>query len=340
MNPRFVDASIPGQSAHNLFRHSVCAGRDLLWSLVLYGMLDIDRVKAGASQRIGLNARRGHELSGGDRHCGNPHIFQMDRVVQTARCARSSIGQGFYYSVRAAQLFDDLRRCNLREGRFARADDPRCAEARAQDLFQTIEKKTAPGLADVEQGYPFSRKRTKPRWWRSRMNYEFIAGMHKCNGHRSTSLDSVWKRVRHHLTSSRAGAPTSQHRGKLSRCAAGHKNMDRLRRAELLKAALSPDRDLTILCYQLGAFAAVQATVISDWDAGVFEQKLADLLLGEAVAMERLNMLRAQDHHGFRHHADTVTPNRCQGGADGPQHGRAILSRMLAHSAGRFGGKQ
>src|SRR5260221_14104450 len=107
----------------------------------------------------------------------------MDRVVQTARCARPSIGQGFNHSVGAAKLFDDLRWCDLRESRLARANNLRCAEARTQDLFQTIEKKTAPGLADVEQGDLFSRKRTKPRWWSSRLNCAFISWMDKGNGH-------------------------------------------------------------------------------------------------------------------------------------------------------------
>jgi hypothetical protein len=57
-----------------------------------------------------LDASRSGEFRGRDRYSGYAQVFQVDRVVQTARCTRSSIRQAFDDCIHAAQLFDDLRR--------------------------------------------------------------------------------------------------------------------------------------------------------------------------------------------------------------------------------------
>ena len=64
-----------GEPSHNLFRHRVCTGCDLLGRLVLNWMLHVNSVKASASQRARLHSRRSSELTGGNRHGGNPQIF-------------------------------------------------------------------------------------------------------------------------------------------------------------------------------------------------------------------------------------------------------------------------
>jgi hypothetical protein len=90
------------QPSHNLFHHRIRPCGNLLRCLVLYRMLHINSVKARAAQCASLNARRGRELCSGHRHCGDAQIFQVDRVVQTARCARSSIRQPFHHCVHSA----------------------------------------------------------------------------------------------------------------------------------------------------------------------------------------------------------------------------------------------
>jgi hypothetical protein len=101
------------QPSHNLFRYHIRACGDLLRCLVLYRMLHVNGVESRASQRAGLNARWRCEFSCSHRHRGNAQIFQTDRVVQTARCARPSIRQTFYNSIHRPQLFDNLRRSIL-----------------------------------------------------------------------------------------------------------------------------------------------------------------------------------------------------------------------------------
>jgi hypothetical protein len=49
-----------------------------------------------------LYARWRGELSCGDGNCRDTQIFQMNRIVQTARGARPSIGQPFHHCIHAA----------------------------------------------------------------------------------------------------------------------------------------------------------------------------------------------------------------------------------------------
>ena len=96
------------QTPHNLVGHSVGARADLLGRLILNRMGNVDCIEAGASQGAGLDASRSCKFRGRDRYGGYTEVFEMDRVVQTARCTRSSIRKSFDHCVQAAQLFDDL----------------------------------------------------------------------------------------------------------------------------------------------------------------------------------------------------------------------------------------
>ena len=58
-------------------------------------MLNINGVEIRAAKGGGLNARGGDEFIRGDGHGGNPKIFKIDGIVQTARAAGSSIGERF-----------------------------------------------------------------------------------------------------------------------------------------------------------------------------------------------------------------------------------------------------
>ena len=75
-------------------------------------------------------------------------------------------------------------------------------------------------------------------------------------------------------------------------------------------------------------------------NAGILEEKLADLLFAEAVTMDGLHVLRTQDHDGFMPSAHAITPHRGQSMANGAQDRLDILRGMLADAARRLGGKQ
>jgi hypothetical protein len=75
----------------------------------------------------------------------------MDRVVQTARCARPSIGQSFDNRVDGSKLFDDRGRGRLRECWFHGAHNIRYLMPLAEQAFQSIEEEVAARLADIQQ---------------------------------------------------------------------------------------------------------------------------------------------------------------------------------------------
>jgi hypothetical protein len=95
-----------GEPADDLSCHGICPCGDLLRSLVLDRVLDVNSIKAGSAQSSGLNTRSRHEFSCGDGNRGNAKILELDGVVQTARCARPSIRETFNHRVEATKLVD------------------------------------------------------------------------------------------------------------------------------------------------------------------------------------------------------------------------------------------
>src|SRR5262249_14356345 len=75
------------QPPYNLLRYRVSPRGNLLRGLVLDGMLHVDRIKAGAAERTGLHARRSAEFRSCHRNSGDAQVFQLNRIVQTARGA-------------------------------------------------------------------------------------------------------------------------------------------------------------------------------------------------------------------------------------------------------------
>ena len=90
------------KAANNLLHHGIGTAGNLLRCLVLNWMGHKNSFKSGTPQSAGLNTRGRNELVGGYRHGGNSKIFQANCIVQTARCARPSIGQAFYHCVETA----------------------------------------------------------------------------------------------------------------------------------------------------------------------------------------------------------------------------------------------
>ena len=88
-------------------------------------MRHIDGVKVRPSQSGGLRARRAHKLVGRHGYRGNIPILQPDCVVQTARCARSSIGQSLDHGIGAAQLLQQMLGGWFSEGRLDLTDHAR-----------------------------------------------------------------------------------------------------------------------------------------------------------------------------------------------------------------------
>ena len=93
------DAGAPsGFSSHlqqprgNFSYHRIGFFSDLIRRLILNRMLDVDRVKVGASECFRLNAGGFHKFCRRDSYGGNSERFKFRRVVQTARGTRTSIG--------------------------------------------------------------------------------------------------------------------------------------------------------------------------------------------------------------------------------------------------------
>jgi hypothetical protein len=77
---------------NNLEESCVRTSLNFLSGLVLYGMRYVHCVKIWTAERRSLGPRSRLELPSGDGYCGYSPILQIYRAVQTARCARPSIG--------------------------------------------------------------------------------------------------------------------------------------------------------------------------------------------------------------------------------------------------------
>src|SRR5215470_10043314 len=80
-------------------------------------------------------------------------------------------------------------------------------------------------------------------------------------------------------------------------------------------------------------FPAVPPATTMVSDSGIFEQELLDLLLGEAVTMQSLNVLRTEHNYSFKQHAHAIRPHGRQLPGDGFEHGFAALGIVFADAA-------
>src|SRR5205085_11455284 len=110
---------------------------------------------------------------------------------------------------------------------------------------------------------------------------------------------------------------------------------------EFAIARLAVDDDLRIIRDHLQAFATVIGVLIVPYrNSGRFKQKIADLLLSETIAMQRLYVLRAQDNHGLIDQAHAIAPNCSQSTRDSFKNRLAVLGVMLAHAVRRLARKE
>ena len=63
------------------------------------GMRNNDWLESGTAEGLGVDQRRVQERSGAYDHCGNAAVLQAHSIVQTARGARPSIGDGRHHEV-------------------------------------------------------------------------------------------------------------------------------------------------------------------------------------------------------------------------------------------------
>ena len=117
------------------------------------------RIEIGAPQPARLDAGGHSELVCDDGNRGNTSALERDAVVQTARCARPSVGQCLDDSVGKAESLQELRRGGLRVGWLGLSYEIHHAVAFAQQLLQPLQKHAAAALADVEE-----RDRLAPLW--------------------------------------------------------------------------------------------------------------------------------------------------------------------------------
>ena len=116
-----VSSSAWQQPRDDFVQRRVGSCFDLGASLILDGMRHVDGVEIRPPECGGLGASREREFARRHRHCGNAPTLDPDRVVQTARGARPSIGQGLDDGAHAPHLFKHLRRRRLGVGRFGEA---------------------------------------------------------------------------------------------------------------------------------------------------------------------------------------------------------------------------
>lgn len=146
---QFVPGLRLGESSDNLYHRRVRSIHNFLSGLVLYGMRYVYRIKVWTVERRGLGPCSRLELRSDHRHCGYTQTLQTYRVVQTARCARPSIGQRFHDGIDGSKLFDNAGRGRLRECGFCRAHNTRDMKALAEQELEAIEEEAATGLANI-----------------------------------------------------------------------------------------------------------------------------------------------------------------------------------------------
>ena len=87
-----VETKRLNESSSDFIDRCVGLRLDFRWCLVLDWMRDVHRIEVWPSQRRRLRAGRQSEFVRRDGDGGDAHCFEPDCVVQTARCARPSIG--------------------------------------------------------------------------------------------------------------------------------------------------------------------------------------------------------------------------------------------------------
>ena len=87
------------EAGNDFVDHLVGSSLDFRHGLILDWMRHVNCIEVRPSQSGGLRARRKLKFMSGHRHRGNAAIFEPDGVVQTARCARPSIGEAFHHRI-------------------------------------------------------------------------------------------------------------------------------------------------------------------------------------------------------------------------------------------------
>src|SRR5205807_361334 len=147
----FHDQLLRCQAANNLLCYSIGTVGNLRGCLVLDWVGDKNSFKPRASQSACLNAGRSRELICSYGHRRDAKIFQPDRVVQTARCARSSISQSLHRRINPAQLLDYVVGSVFSKSRLPGPDDLGDLITLTKDFLQAVEKKASSAFADVKQ---------------------------------------------------------------------------------------------------------------------------------------------------------------------------------------------
>ena len=92
------------EARYDFVQRLLGSGFDFGHCLILDWMGHVNGVEVRSSQSGCLRACRESEFMRRDGYRRNAPIFELDGVVQTARCARPSIGQSFHDGIHAFQL--------------------------------------------------------------------------------------------------------------------------------------------------------------------------------------------------------------------------------------------
>src|SRR5581483_1481120 len=188
----------PGQSGGDFTQRGFGPRFDLFPGLVLDRVRDINRVEVGPPERARLRPGGGHKFGRRHRDRRDPQVFQLRRVVQTARRAGASIGQRFDHGVapRGDESVKHFGGRGFGECRLGLAHYFRNTRALLQQPRQAVEKEIAAGLADVEQADGFARQLVQSRCGTARLAPGFVELVDEYGGHVCSPMMNVYSEVK------------------------------------------------------------------------------------------------------------------------------------------------
>ena len=172
----------PQQSRNDLVQRAVGLRFNFACGLILNRMLHIDGIEIRPTQGSGLSASRQCKLGCCDSHGRNTPILEPDRIVQTARCAGPSVGQGLDHSIYSPQFLNDLFRGRLSESWFRVPHDAPNSRSFQKQRFEAIKEDGTSGFAYIQKRDRFSRKSLQTRC-RPPNQFSFVAWINKSYGH-------------------------------------------------------------------------------------------------------------------------------------------------------------
>lgn len=142
-----------GQSFGDAHQDGIRSLADLRLRLILNRVRNINRIEVWPTESRGLNPCSPTKLIRRDWHGRNSEIFQLNRIVQTARGAGASISEGFNDALTLIpqNSVADFRRRAFRKRRLRISNHFPDAELFFQQFLDPIQKMRAARFADIQK---------------------------------------------------------------------------------------------------------------------------------------------------------------------------------------------